>query len=215
MRTNAHIRLKLYYTFFCSLYFVNIYLSSAHLLLLLLRCYRHVVVVAAAAVVAEEIRRWFKNFLRCVTHHIKSFLAFAFMLKFCYGILQCWNLFITTILFENYGFNIYWRYHFNVRIKYELSITRGSENSLCIHAMRSTRFPSATKAASVAAASAALIGLPTIFTGNDFMIDKELTIWRRKYFNIHLLLLRLLNQINLAVVLCGDDNNVWWLKSAI
>lgn len=53
------------------------------------------------------------------------------------------------------------------------------------------------------------------FTGNDFMIDDELTIWRGKYFNIHYFLLRLLNQIKLTVMPCDDDNIVKWLKSAI
>lgn len=82
----------------------------------------------------KKFRRWFKYFLRCVTHHIKWYVAC--MRTFAMSVLQCRNLFITTILFGNYGLN--WRYHFTVRIKYELRSK--IEWAMCIHT-RSSRIP--------------------------------------------------------------------------
>lgn len=84
--------------------------------------------------------------------------------NFRYSILHCWNLFIATILFENYGLNIYWRYHSAARIKYEPQWT----NAHMHHAEERV----------ICWFRVAMMWLPTLFTGNDFMIDEELTIWR-------------------------------------
>lgn len=105
-------------------------------------------------------------------HHMKIIVAFVSqpIPNFLLFDFTTWNLFIATILFENYGLNIYWRYHSAVRIKYELSISFHISAHIieyacvCVHVLRWLEPMCCACMCVNVSKSVALMWLPTIFT---------------------------------------------------
>lgn len=71
----------------------------------------------------QTIKNWFQTFFHCIVCMVRMPFYHKCMPKFfllLFWFYNVWNLFIASILFENYSLNIYWRYHSVLRIKYEL-----------------------------------------------------------------------------------------------